>query len=111
MATRKQRKHIRKLKYLLDEENIIGNKTQFEYLCKTASALYDFINGVKQASNINNASLSQKAKDGMNYLQALDATFQQIKDLKKLMDDDFDLIDLEPEGEPEQYPSGGGEEG
>ena len=98
--TNKQKKNERRTQYQLAEEQLLGNKTQFEVLCKTASALYDFINGVKQAANIQNAALSQKAKDGMNYLQNLDALFQQIKALKQSMDDDLVVIDAQPEDVP-----------
>lgn len=78
-------------------DNLLGRKTQFEITLKAIEALFDFANGVKQAANIQNASLSQKAKDGLQYLQDIGQLIQDIKELKRLTDIDLDAIDAAPE--------------
>lgn len=92
-----EKKKIRKELYLLAEEQILGNKTQFEVFCKTVEAISDVLVGYKQALNITNAQLSNKAKNGLQYLQEIDATIQQIKALKQSMEDDLVVIDSQPE--------------
>lgn len=100
------KKQNRLTQYSQAEDLVLGNKTRFEVTMKAIEALFNFANGVKQAANITNAQLSQKAKDGLNYLQDLDSMVQQIKILKQQTDSDLDAIDSMPE-DPEEVVQNG----
>lgn len=85
----------------------LGKRSEFEITLKAIEALFDYANGVRQAANITNNSLSQKAKDGAAYLQEIGQIVQDIKQAKKKLDDDLDAIDIAeyPQEEPLPEPN------
>lgn len=88
------------------KRQLLGRKSELEISIKAIKALFDYANGIRQAANISNASLSQNAKDGAQYIQDISQLMQDIRQLKKSLDDNLDLIDatVYPEDEVDQVP-------
>lgn len=93
MATKYEKKLIRRCKLQHEIDLLLGKKSELEIMLKSIDSLFDFVQGIKQAANISNTQLSQKAKDGLQYLQEINQLIQNIKELKRIADIDYDAID------------------
>lgn len=96
MEYKTDRKNIKLAVLNKEIDKILGRRTQFEVTLKLIESLFDYINGIRQAANITNNQLSQKAQNALQYIQSLDQIIQQIKALKQSVDNEIDLIESEP---------------
>lgn len=79
------------------EAELLGNKSIIHTLINALDAVNDAIVGIKNAANISNESLSNKAKNALEQLQEFSNLEAQRKILKQQLDADLAAIDSETE--------------
>lgn len=91
--------------FYFKRNEILGKLTEFEYVLRCIDDVFDYVNGIRQAANISNNSLSDKAKGAQAKLQELSSLIKAMRQLRNDLELVADRLPEVPEDQPQPQPT------